>query len=673
MPLPASRMILLYVLVAFVPISLAAQPRLHFEAVATHGTEVELTFTVICEGKGSYDMKKEHFRVVEDGLELTQFELEVNDPRIRCAVSLALVFDFRNQYPYYVRAIGRSLVAMMDGVIDEAAIVGTDDPWIVHGMSMRKDSLLAAVDALSEAGDKAIWDAAYAGVNEVATHGMNQCRSVILITDGKDTVSERSAWDVRSLANHHRIHLVIIGVGEDLDAEMLEEIATLTGGQYVQNPDEEALQQLYKELSTTEWPVCFPPPHSIRYTRLCMDGATRNVELHLTDYCSGSDVQVRSYQAASDSSTFLPLPIAVGAVTAVAGTRIGVPLHAVHSGGDGILHPCTLHVRYDTTLLDFVELRTPQGAILEGIPMLVTRQDSGLLIESRGTAHFSGSAVLLELLLRTAKVSDTAHCLVAVSEMSIGAGCLLPETEDAIVTITPPAVFPISITAHGPTRFCDGASVVLDAGAGYQTYEWSSGASTRRLTVMHSGAYFCTVRDQDGNTGLSDTIHVLVHPVAKPAIHRSGDTLRTLPDGVSYHWYLDGLELAGDSGPAILLARTGVYTVSVTDSNGCSGESDPFVVTVLGGLQVFAARELSLKAWPDPAYDVLDIGLRGSVGEQVRIVLTDVLGKSDIVYSGRAGEAGVALRISLQGRARGPLFIHAQVGDRRITRKVMRY
>jgi hypothetical protein len=76
---------------------------------------------------------------------------------------------------------------------------------------------------------------------------------------------------------------------------------------------------------------------------------------------------------------------------------------------------------------------------------------------------------------------------------------------------------------------------------------------------------------------------------------------------------------------------------------------------------------------PDPACDELHIMLRSRVGEQVRIVLTDVLGKSTVVYSGRAGEAAVAMRISLLDRARGPLFIHAQAGERRITRKVMRY
>jgi hypothetical protein len=47
------------------------------------------------------------------------------------------------------------------------------------------------------------------------------------------------------------------------------------------------------------------------------------------------------------------------------------------------------------------------------------------------------------------------------------------------------------------------------------------------------------------------------------------------------------------------------------------------------------------------------------------------MGSSERSDSGRAGEAGVALRISLQGRARGPLFIHVQAGECRIVRNVM--
>ncbi|MCZ7554988.1 MAG: VWA domain-containing protein [Bacteroidia bacterium] len=230
----------------------------------------------------------------------------------------------------------------------------------------------------------------------------------------------------------------------------------------------------------------------------------------------------------------------------------------------------------------------------------------------------------------------------------------------------------VTVTKAAPSPLCQGDSVWLQPQAEFSRYHWSDGSTARQLLVSESGRYILTVWNEGDCSG-SDTIEVTFIPLpVKPVISRSGDTLSVPDAGGSIRWYRDGRLLVTSFTRHLPLTHTGSYIARRTSPAGCVSDSEPFIVAVLGGVQRVPEREFALHVWPYPSSDELHIVLRSKVGEQVRIVLTDVLGKSDIVYSGRAGEAGVTLRISLQGRARGPLFIHAQAGEQRTIKKVMR-
>jgi hypothetical protein len=68
------------------------------------------------------------------------------------------------------------------------------------------------------------------------------------------------------------------------------------------------------------------------------------------------------------------------------------------------------------------------------------------------------------------------------------------------------------ISANGPTTFGQGASVTLDAGAGYSSYLWSPGGqTTQTIVVTASGSYSVTVTDANGclATSAPTTVTVL--------------------------------------------------------------------------------------------------------------------------------------------------------------------
>lgn len=78
---------------------------------------------------------------------------------------------------------------------------------------------------------------------------------------------------------------------------------------------------------------------------------------------------------------------------------------------------------------------------------------------------------------------------------------------------------PVAVTATvlpGPiiflgndTMIASGSSLVLDAGPGYATYAWSTGASTQTITVNSTGTYSVLALDNNGCTA-TDEIHVTV-------------------------------------------------------------------------------------------------------------------------------------------------------------------
>ncbi len=132
---------------------------------------------------------------------------------------------------------------------------------------------------------------------------------------------------------------------------------------------------------------------------------------------------------------------------------------------------------------------------------------------------------------------------------------------------------------------CAGGSLELDAGSGYANYAWSTGETTRRITVRAGGRYIASVDDGAGCTG-ADTVEVTGLPPLVPLVEADGPTsfckgdsvtLRTQVPYARYIWLRDGVP-TGDTLREIMASAGGAYTVEVIDVNGCRGTSLPFPV-----------------------------------------------------------------------------------------------
>lgn len=146
----------------------------------------------------------------------------------------------------------------------------------------------------------------------------------------------------------------------------------------------------------------------------------------------------------------------------------------------------------------------------------------------------------------------------------------------------------LQISASGPTEFCDGNTVILTSSEAV-SYVWSTGETTQSIVVAQTGSYSVTVTDANGCVGTSAPVDVVVNNNPTPEVVADGPlafcaggsvVLTAASNGniVSYLWS------NGETTQSITVSVAQNYLVVVTDANGCSGESNPVLVTVYENL-----------------------------------------------------------------------------------------
>jgi hypothetical protein len=420
--------------------SVDAQPNLTFKRVTVNWPTIELYFSVGCDGNPAYNMTKQDFRIYENGMEVKDFTLWCPDPTLRCATSVALVFDASGSMMGSGQAgakqAGHAFVDLMDGVIDEAAVLWfTSVVTLYQQMTSNKPMLHSAVDALPAGGLTAVWDGGYAGLIELIDNGVNHCRAVILMTDGGDNASSRTPAEIIALANRHRIRVFTIGLGSWVNSTELQLIADLTGGKYFQTPNAGQLAAIYQEISTIMFQgfqECL-----ITYDRECTDGNLRTVELELRDFCGGTDVKTRTYRAPLDSATFKTLNLELGKGEGKGNTDINIPLNLVTPINDDMLYPFQFTLEFDPACVQFKSVTTPPGSLLAGMPISVTPVPTGALIQVTDRKILNGNGLLMEFTFAAADPADTTCCEIRGINAKFEQGCYIPIIDPGEICIFP--------------------------------------------------------------------------------------------------------------------------------------------------------------------------------------------------------------------------------------------
>ena len=132
------------------------------------------------------------------------------------------------------------------------------------------------------------------------------------------------------------------------------------------------------------------------------------------------------------------------------------------------------------------------------------------------------------------------------------------------------------INPPGSNLVCPGDSLLLTASGG-SSYTWSTGETTNSIYVSAAGSYTVEATSGNGCSDISDPVSIgFFNPVANiggGTLACPGDSVPlTASTGSNFLWS------NGGTGQQIL-APPGVYTVTLTDSNGCTATSTPHIIT----------------------------------------------------------------------------------------------
>jgi hypothetical protein len=218
----------------------------------------------------------------------------------------------------------------------------------------------------------------------------------------------------------------------------------------------------------------------------------------------------------------------------------------------------------------------PQATITTNGPTTFCNGGSVTLTASPGTSYLWSNGATTQAITLNSPIGTNNY------SVQVTTGSCVSTSAATSVTVNP--VPTASITASGPTTFCQGNAVTLTATAG-ASYLWSNGATTQAITVATSGNYTVTVTNASGCSATSAATTVTVNANPPAVITASGPTTfcnggsvtLTANSGVSYLWSNGATTQAITvSGP---VGATN-YSVQVTQAGGCVSSSPVTTVTV---------------------------------------------------------------------------------------------
>ena len=160
-------------------------------------------------------------------------------------------------------------------------------------------------------------------------------------------------------------------------------------------------------------------------------------------------------------------------------------------------------------------------------------------------------------------VSPNSSITYAVNVIDAN-GCQATAFVNVTVNQNPP------LTLAPAVFICSGVSQVLDPGNTGVSYLWSTGATSQTISVNTQGTYTVTVTNQFGCTSVASSQvtvggQIISNNNTVSICQGQSTTLTAGYNGSTYLWS------NGSTSQTISVNTAGVYSVTVTDPNGCTG------------------------------------------------------------------------------------------------------
>ena len=181
----------------------------------------------------------------------------------------------------------------------------------------------------------------------------------------------------------------------------------------------------------------------------------------------------------------------------------------------------------------------------------------------------------------------------------------------------------VFVVLTGDTTLCAGDSLLISGPDFMYRYHWNTGAEQRDVWTTGDTLQL-TVETPQGCKGTSDTLIIVPLPLPVASISVDGLEMTSSP-ATEYQWYLDNVPLADADGQVIEAEANGSYFVQVTDSLGCSANSDTVLISTVG---ITGLQQAALLLWPVPVKHELNIRGLGPTDVDPAYDIMDAVGRS---------------------------------------------
>ena len=151
----------------------------------------------------------------------------------------------------------------------------------------------------------------------------------------------------------------------------------------------------------------------------------------------------------------------------------------------------------------------------------------------------------------------------------------------------------IPVNPGNDTSFCNGNSVILNAGPGFINYLWNTGATSQQINVAAAGEYIASVKDIH-QCIFKDTFNI-ISVYQNPTIHLQKDTTfcqgSKLDAGTGFINYL---WQDGSISQTYHVESIGKYWVTVTDDHQCRGSDTVDIKQILPAPSNFIVKDTGI-------------------------------------------------------------------------------
>jgi hypothetical protein len=247
-------------------------------------------------------------------------------------------------------------------------------------------------------------------------------------------------------------------------------------------------------------------------------------------------------------------------------------------------------------------------------------------------------------------------------------GCVLYDTIQVSLGNLP------FVDAGSSQEICTGETLVLDAGSGFASYSWNTGATTSAITIATAGTYIINVTNNLGCTG-ADVINIAIlpNPVAMftHVLNSNGilNFTSTSTNANTYAWDFnnDGNTDASTATPFYTYLNPGVYNVRLIVTNDCGSDTIILPVNSVNSLNEIDQQN-TFVIYPNPSNDFINIqAFQLNHGASISYEICDVLGKQVII--GTLNNTSSPQRISISNLPNGIYFVRLHDQQKSYTHK----